>query len=130
MNFSPYPTEVGLKHKLLLSPTLIDMANDCQRTAKESKGFSNRLKKTFRLGSQSPQSCSPSAVPVDAPPPTAIDPVEAAKLRARDTHFCVLIVGRANAGKTTLLKRVCNTKEDPVYNMVIYLVLKSPVRSG
>ena len=103
------------------APTLIDMANDRQRTAKESKGFYNRLKKTFRLGSQStPQSRSPSAAPVDAAPPPAIDPVEAAKLRARYTHFRILIVGRANAGKTTLLQRVCNTKEDPVYDKVRY----------
>ena len=97
------------------------MANDRQRTAKESKGFYNRLKKTFRLGSQSTlQSRLPSAAPVDAAPPPTIDPVEAAKLRARYTHFRVLIVGRANAGKTTLLQRVCNTKEDPVYNTVRY----------
>ena len=104
------------------------MANDRQRTAKESKGFYNRLKKTFGLGSQSTfQSRSPSAAPVDAAPPPAdaapppaIDPVEAAKLRAKYTHFRVLVVGRANAGKTTLLQRVCNTKEDPVYNMVRY----------
>ncbi|KAF8325119.1 hypothetical protein F5887DRAFT_1065431 [Amanita rubescens] len=44
------------------------------------------------------------------------DLVEAAKLRAKYTHFRILVIGRANAGKTTLLKRVCNTKEDPVYS--------------
>ncbi|KAF8344660.1 hypothetical protein F5887DRAFT_886018 [Amanita rubescens] len=49
-----------------------------------------------------------------------IDPVEAAKLRAKYTHFRILVIGRANAGKTTLLKRVCNTKEDPVYSKVRY----------
>ncbi|KAF9007372.1 hypothetical protein BDQ17DRAFT_1238044 [Cyathus striatus] len=27
--------------------------------------------------------------------------------------FRILVIGRANAGKTTLLKRVCNTTEDP-----------------
>ena len=105
-----------ISHQLLLSPTLIDMANDRQWTAKESKGFRNQLKKTFRLGSQS----VPSAAPVDAAPPPVINPVEAVKLRARYTHFRVLIVGRANAGKTSLLHRVCNTKEDPVYNTVRY----------
>ena len=152
--------------------------------------FSNRLKKVFRLGSQTrstPQSRSntplpsvaaPSAIPsppimavaplvssppsVDTlapvPPPPAItvppvdrmlpadlvsptDPVppvnlaptitmtpeEAAKLRAKYTHSRILIIGRANAGKTTLLKRVCNTLEDPVYNRVSYqLRLISP----
>ncbi|KAF8335194.1 hypothetical protein F5887DRAFT_892116 [Amanita rubescens] len=44
------------------------------------------------------------------------DLVEAAKLRAKYTHFRILVIGRANAGKTTLLKRICNTKEDPVYS--------------
>lgn len=28
-------------------------------------------------------------------------------------RFRILIVGRASAGKTTLLKSVCNTTEDP-----------------
>ena len=38
-------------------------------------------------------------------------------LRAKYTHFRILVIGRANAGKTTLLKRVCNTSEDPcIYN--------------
>ncbi|KAF8347219.1 hypothetical protein F5887DRAFT_1131499 [Amanita rubescens] len=46
------------------------------------------------------------------------DPEEAAKLRAKYTHFRILVIGRANAGKTTLLKRVCNTKEDPVYSKI------------
>ncbi|TFK16810.1 hypothetical protein FA15DRAFT_711393 [Coprinopsis marcescibilis] len=38
---------------------------------------------------------------------------EALKLREKYTHFRILVIGRANAGKTTLLKRVCNTDEDP-----------------
>ena len=33
--------------------------------------------------------------------------------RQKYAHFRILIIGRANAGKTTLLKRVCNTTEDP-----------------
>ncbi|KAJ6601687.1 hypothetical protein DFH09DRAFT_499401 [Mycena vulgaris] len=40
----------------------------------------------------------------------ASKPVE---LRAKCGHFRVLVIGRANAGKTTLLKRVCDTIEDP-----------------
>ncbi|PPQ87927.1 hypothetical protein CVT25_001195 [Psilocybe cyanescens] len=33
------------------------------------------------------------------------------------THFHILVISRANAGKTTLLQRVCNTTEDPrIYN--------------
>jgi len=38
---------------------------------------------------------------------------EPTELRAKYTHFRILVIGRANAGKTTLLKRVCNTTEDP-----------------
>ena len=34
-------------------------------------------------------------------------------LRAKYTRFRILVIGRANAGKTTLLQRVCNTNEDP-----------------
>ena len=34
-------------------------------------------------------------------------------LRANLTHFRILVIGRGNAGKTTLLQRVCNTTEDP-----------------
>ncbi|KAG6818548.1 hypothetical protein H0H92_002620 [Tricholoma furcatifolium] len=55
------------------------------------------------------------ALPID-PAPISVE--EAAKLRARYTHFRILVIGRANAGKTTLLKRVCNTDEDPVYNTI------------
>ena len=36
----------------------------------------------------------------------------AQNLRNR-TRFRVLIIGRANAGKTTILQRVCNTTEQP-----------------
>ena len=41
------------------------------------------------------------------------DIVDALKVRERYTHFRILVIGRANAGKTTLLKRVCNTTEEP-----------------
>ncbi|KAJ6533506.1 hypothetical protein B0H19DRAFT_964886 [Mycena capillaripes] len=34
-------------------------------------------------------------------------------LRSKCPHFRVLIIGRANAGKTTLLKKVCNSIDDP-----------------
>ncbi|KAG6915182.1 hypothetical protein DXG01_012828 [Tephrocybe rancida] len=37
----------------------------------------------------------------------------ASKIRDKYTHFRILVIGRANAGKTTLLKRVCNTTEEP-----------------
>ncbi|OAX37394.1 hypothetical protein K503DRAFT_771553 [Rhizopogon vinicolor AM-OR11-026] len=34
-------------------------------------------------------------------------------LRKKFGRFRILVVGRANAGKTTLLQRVCNTTENP-----------------
>ena len=37
----------------------------------------------------------------------------AQNLRSITRHFRVLIIGRANAGKTTILQRVCNTTEQP-----------------
>ncbi|KAG2104711.1 uncharacterized protein F5147DRAFT_638265 [Suillus discolor] len=38
-------------------------------------------------------------------------------IRERIGRFRILVVGRANAGKTTILQRVCNTRENPViYN--------------
>ncbi|KAJ7220341.1 GTP-binding protein [Mycena pura] len=43
----------------------------------------------------------------------AIDMDKAIDLRGECGHFRVLIIGRANAGKTTLLKKVCNSIEDP-----------------
>ncbi|KAF7333939.1 GTP-binding protein [Mycena sanguinolenta] len=38
---------------------------------------------------------------------------KAIDLRSKCPHFRILVVGRANAGKTTLLKKVCNSVEDP-----------------
>ena len=37
----------------------------------------------------------------------------AQNVRRLTTRFRVLIIGRANAGKTTILQRVCNTTEQP-----------------
>ncbi|KAG2751288.1 hypothetical protein P692DRAFT_20727040, partial [Suillus brevipes Sb2] len=34
-------------------------------------------------------------------------------LREMIGRFRVLIIGRANAGKTTILQKVCNTTDDP-----------------
>ncbi|KAG1721649.1 GTP-binding protein [Suillus lakei] len=39
--------------------------------------------------------------------------IETQGLRIRIRRFRVLIIGRANAGKTTILQKVCNTTEDP-----------------
>ena len=35
------------------------------------------------------------------------------KIRAKFPRFRVLVIGRANAGKTTILQRLCNTTEEP-----------------
>jgi GTP-binding protein EngB required for normal cell division len=40
-----------------------------------------------------------------------LDPLE--DLRTKYSCFRILVIGRANAGKTTLLQRVCKTTEDP-----------------
>jgi septin family protein len=37
----------------------------------------------------------------------------AEKLRQKAGRFRILIIGRANAGKTTILQKVCNTTEGP-----------------
>ncbi|KAK7063390.1 GTP-binding protein [Favolaschia claudopus] len=34
-------------------------------------------------------------------------------IRSKLSHFRILILGRANAGKTTILKKVCNSIDDP-----------------
>ena len=52
--------------------------------------------------------------PVNPAPTITMIPEEAVKLRAKYTHFYILIISKANAGKTTLLKQVCNTRVDPV----------------
>jgi len=126
-----------MTHLKPLSPPIIDMTDRRPpQAAKESKGFRNRLKKMFGKGSQSaPPSCSNFPLPADwlsvDPAPAvarimtdsevaAAEAAEAAKIRAKYTHFRILVIGRANAGKTTLLKRVCNTNEDPVYSKVMY----------
>ncbi|KDQ12620.1 hypothetical protein BOTBODRAFT_112641 [Botryobasidium botryosum FD-172 SS1] len=38
---------------------------------------------------------------------------EAIQLRSKYQHFRVLIIGRANAGKTTILQAICGTREAP-----------------
>jgi len=38
----------------------------------------------------------------------------AAAVRNKFPQFRILVIGRANAGKTTLLQRVCKTTESPI----------------
>lgn len=35
------------------------------------------------------------------------------RLAEKAGRFRILIIGRANAGKTTILKKICNTTDDP-----------------
>ena len=46
-----------------------------------------------------------------------LDPAKVKEHFDRIGHFRILVVGRSNAGKTTLLQRVCNTTKVPeIYN--------------
>ncbi|KAG1908901.1 uncharacterized protein F5891DRAFT_974188 [Suillus fuscotomentosus] len=43
--------------------------------------------------------------------------MDPSKIREKFGRFRILVVGRANAGKTTILQRVCNTRDNPeIYN--------------
>jgi predicted GTPase len=35
------------------------------------------------------------------------------ELKKKSQRFRILIIGRANAGKSTILKRICDTTEEP-----------------
>jgi len=57
-----------------------------------------------------------------------LDPAEVKEHFDRIGHFRILVLGRSNASKTTLLQRVCNTAELPeIFNAkgekVKYLIL-------
>jgi len=38
---------------------------------------------------------------------------DAIRIREQCPYFRILTIGRANAGKTTILKKVCNTTDEP-----------------
>ncbi|KAG2038266.1 era-like GTP-binding protein [Suillus americanus] len=43
--------------------------------------------------------------------------MDPSKIKEKIGRFRILVIGRANAGKTTILQRVCNTRDNPViYN--------------
>jgi len=43
--------------------------------------------------------------------------MDPSKIRKKIGRFRILVIGRANAGKTTILQRVCKTRENPeIYN--------------
>src|SRR5258705_482890 len=45
--------------------------------------------------------------------PVPVSSVQSERIRDKAGRFHVLILGRANAGKTTILQKVCNTTEEP-----------------
>ena len=60
---------------------------------------------------------APAPVPSPSPSPSpspAPSPAPAPSPRVPNVQFRVLIIGRANAGKTSILQRVCDTTESPV----------------
>ncbi|KAG2058151.1 hypothetical protein BDR06DRAFT_929528 [Suillus hirtellus] len=61
--------------------------------------------------------------------------IEAQKLRRMIGRFRVLIMGRANAGKTTILQKVCNTTDQPeIYdgqgNKIDTAMVESSIKRG
>ncbi|KAG6329851.1 hypothetical protein ID866_9237 [Astraeus odoratus] len=78
--------------------------------------FRNNLSRSLhgRLDAVSTTSTSieatENAEPIDT---MEMDPAKAKVLIDGIRRFRVLVMGRANAGKTTILQRVCNTMEDP-----------------
>ncbi len=59
-----------------------------------------------------PPPSSPMGSHPSLPRPT-ISPMDTKQRRLPKIQFRVLIIGRANAGKTTILQRVCDTTESP-----------------
>ncbi|KAG1884677.1 hypothetical protein F4604DRAFT_1731533, partial [Suillus subluteus] len=39
--------------------------------------------------------------------------MDPSRIREKIGRFRILVIGRANAGKTTILQRVCNTRDKP-----------------
>ena len=71
---------------------------------------SNQSKTIARRGTKRTQRQPPSSAPsLILPPNPGLPPSR----RIPDIRFRVLVIGRANAGKTTILQRVCDTTESP-----------------
>ncbi|KAG1873851.1 hypothetical protein F4604DRAFT_757375 [Suillus subluteus] len=57
------------------------------------------------------------ATPAVPDPSYSPSPMDPSKIREKISRFRILVIGRANAGKTAILQRVCNTQENPeIYN--------------
>lgn len=64
--------------------------------------------------SPSPSPNQPTTTSFSGIHPIRVMPNRAAAIRKKFPQFRVLVIGRANAGKTTLLQRVCKTTESPI----------------
>src|ERR1700761_6807307 len=62
----------------------------------------------------SQQALRQSAQRTSGKSPFSVDDKRAQKLRERCGKIRILIIGRANAGKTTILQSICNTMDNPV----------------
>ncbi|KZP16633.1 hypothetical protein FIBSPDRAFT_748561 [Athelia psychrophila] len=56
---------------------------------------------------------APFALSASASQPAPVLDEDAREIRARFKRIRILIIGRANAGKTTVLQKVCGTKDQP-----------------
>ncbi|KAI5988494.1 hypothetical protein F5J12DRAFT_528374 [Pisolithus orientalis] len=65
------------------------------------------------LPTEATHSVSPHAVVPTPASDYRLDPTEAKMQIDRIPRFRILVMGRANAGKTTILQRVCNTTDQP-----------------
>jgi predicted GTPase len=57
---------------------------------------------------------SPGGQLSEKPLPAVPEDERAWEIRTRYDKFRILIIGRANAGKTTILQRTCNTTDAPL----------------
>ena len=85
-------------------------------------------KRLMSLMDMVPDNFEQTMVPDSFEQPICLNPEEVKEHFDHIGHFRILVVGRSNAGKTTLLQRVCNTTELPeIYNSkgekVQYLIM-------
>ncbi|KAI6152383.1 hypothetical protein BKA82DRAFT_993411 [Pisolithus tinctorius] len=68
---------------------------------------------TGDAASSGPTTAEATAPASSSSPAYHLNPERAKKYMKNITQFRILVIGRANAGKTTILQRVCNTVDDP-----------------
>lgn len=85
-------------------------SNAFPRAVRQSDGEPKSMKASQQAIEQTTQQTSTKS-------PFSIDDYRAQVIRLKCGKFRILIIGRANAGKTTILQRTCDTMDDPViYN--------------